>query len=566
MPTIPYIVSENQQLARYSISRADVATDQPAPYGTWKGNVVTPLIDGNNYFSNLENEMDLLTTSTAAGRYFYMANWWLALVDVALHHSVTIGTGKSASPVDVGGMTAFVLPSGTTMINKLAALKAAGVDVRVFGWMNPVLLKWGVVASKPEVTGIVNVNYSTVKSIQALRAKPGLDKSACLNTLAHPLGAMHLKMVVCGDSASSVAYVSGFDPVPNRLDAMGHAAGNGWHDIGIKLRGPAVGDVYDTFAALWNEQLLRSRETFSVDGADVASFVASTPTVAARAWTSDSQFVDDATVDVQVLRTLPQMNFATGSTDEIPIPWIARAIVGSDFKRPAISFAPKGVFEFAAALKRAIDSAERYIYIEDQALYGFPIMDWLNARIKQHAGLKIILMSSGDPADPPQTRGLTGPAINDHLLAGLVAHANIVYFSRTDGTCTHSKITLVDDMLAIVGSANCMRRSLYTDGELSLAICDANQTEQNAVVRLRARLWGEHAGKLNAEDWEPLTELNHAIRMWDAGWTYADLPAPRAARVGLSAVFAQQPIPIVGAAAYTATQYNQIDADSRLTY
>lgn len=565
MPQLPQILDENTQLARYSITRADLPDGQPEPFGTWKQNAVTPLIDGNNYFLNIETEMDRLIASTAAGRYFCMANWWLALVDIANDHPLPVGTGTSAATVNVSGITAFAMPSGTSMIDKLAAMAAAGVDVRVLGWVNPLLLKYGTVARAPQVTGIVTVNYSTIKSLQALRTRAGLARSAVANTLAHPMGAMHLKCIVCGDSASSSAYVSGLDPVPNRLDGMGHAAGNGWHDVGVKLKGPAVGDVFDTYRALWNEQIGHSNDTFAIDGAPVKIYADGTTAIAARTWTSESQEVHDGTVDVQVVRTLPQMNFASGSTDEVPVPWVVRAVVGSDFKRPPISFAPKGIFEFAAAIKRGIDTAERFIYIEDQGLTGFPIMDWINARLKARPALKVILVSSGDPADPPETRGFTNAAVTDHLLQGIAAYGNIAFYTRNDNTVTHSKVSIFDDMLAIIGSANCMRRSLYTDGELSLAICDSDRTENNAVVRFRARLWGEYAGLLNLEQWQPLTELNHAIRLWDAGWSFNDLPAARAPRVALRGVFARENLP-VPVAAYTQTSYNQIDADSRLTY
>ncbi len=56
----------------------------------------------------------------------------------------------------------------------------------------------------------------------------------------------------------------------------------------------------------------------------------------------------------------------------------------------------------------------------------------------------------------------------------------------------HSKATIIDDHWLFVGSANCMRRSLYTDGEISVGVLDKHDT---LAKQARIDLWGGHFGK-----------------------------------------------------------------------
>ncbi|MFY9244080.1 MAG: phospholipase D-like domain-containing protein, partial [Polaribacter sp.] len=63
---------------------------------------------------------------------------------------------------------------------------------------------------------------------------------------------------------------------------------------------------------------------------------------------------------------------------------------------------------------------------------------------------------------------------------------------QTAGTTVHSKVIIIDDTWASIGSANIMRRSLYTDWEYSVMFMDENPPATNAVKAFRERLWREH--------------------------------------------------------------------------
>ena len=84
--------------------------------------------------------------------------------------------------------------------------------------------------------------------------------------------------------------------------------------------------------------------------------------------------------------------------------------------------------------------------------------------------------------------------------------------AQAAGMTVHSKLTIVDDELAIVGSANCMRRSLYTDLEHAVAVLDPGATP--FAKRLRMELWAHHLGGTPG-DYE---DLQTSLHTWDPAW------------------------------------------------
>src|SRR5207237_9014566 len=109
----------------------------------------------------------------------------------------------------------------------------------------------------------------------------------------------------------------------------------------------------------------------------------------------------------------------------------------------------------------------------------------------------VILVHHSDPADGPGAMTFTNVAVNSHLAPLIpVPASQIAFYERTDKIVVHTKAWIVDDEFAIIGSANHLRRSLYTDGEISIGVADEAGAPTNFVVALRMRLWGEHCGLL----------------------------------------------------------------------
>ncbi len=80
------------------------------------------------------------------------------------------------------------------------------------------------------------------------------------------------------------------------------------------------------------------------------------------------------------------------------------------------------------------------------------------------------------------------------------------------GLFVHAKTVLVDDQWAVIGSGNCMRRSLYTDLEHGVAFIDEDGT---AVRDYRAALMADHFGHDVAADFN---DVQAALNAWDPSW------------------------------------------------
>jgi hypothetical protein len=270
------------------------------------------------------------------------------------------------------------------------------------------------------------------------------------------------------------------------------------------------------------------------------------------------------------------MHFAFGSTDRVPVSCFTRLVSG--FKRDKWSFAANGIFEFEPALHKAIRNAQQYIYVEDQGFIAQPVMEWLRDTLAANANLKLIMVHHADPADGPEELKGTATAINNHLgSAGANMNSQVAFYERQDGVVIHTKTWIIDDQFLIVGSANCYRRSLYTDGEISVGVLDEDTTTSHVAIRYRTMLWGEHCGLYTASARAVLTDPTFAIQIWDPTWTLGGAPPPIGPPpAALLPVFQRKRVPFeVGPApdqfpaidtSLTTVQYDQVDADSRLEY
>jgi phosphatidylserine/phosphatidylglycerophosphate/cardiolipin synthase-like enzyme len=550
----------NQIVASFFVAAADVTGAGSVPGemvpDTTGTNQVTHLIDGDNYFGALRTEVDALKAAgVAADSFFYFANWWLEF-GFAPGGSVESGPNDSTAwRGKIDPSTAFILDDEKggaypKFLDELEAMAANGVDVRALPWVNPFIPNYGEVGGR--VPGLFVVNVSSLTSASMMRAKPHLKTSVVLNTVGHPIAAMHLKCVICGNPTSARAYVSGLDLVSNRVDSQKHLHGAtyGWHDVGAKIEGPATYAVFKYFKALWDEVISRPVDKFRLDGTEIDSYVTGTA-ACPDPFTAASP--GPGTMRVQVLRTAPQFNFAFGSTSAVPISWYER--LGSGFKRPVLSFAPNGIFEFRAALRKAIANANDFIYVEDQGFQSQEIMDWINARLKAKPELKAIFVHGADPADPPSN--LTDAAVNDHLAPGIAAPAaQVAFYERTDQTVIHAKTWIIDDVFAIIGSANFFRRSLYSDGEMSVGVADETAGPGGFVPKYRADLWGEHCGVVGAGA-AAFLDLAQAITIWDPGWKVYGAAAAGVPPGALSAVFQRKDLPFTAGPA--PTQFIAVD-------
>lgn len=496
---------------------------------TSSGNRVEHLIDGENYFAALSHEFDSLQ-SAGAGRFFYFANWWAGLVETpAAVGSVgpTISAWGEGTPAPV--FTPLVLGegcggprAGPLFIDRLATLaNAHTVDVRSLVWMSPVIMNEVLGSFAPGSNSPVEIYWTgrvqSIRSAQTLRSRIGTGH-VVLNVLAHPLGSWHFKLVVCGDEAGIRAYVGGMDLVCDKYSETTHPTGNRWHDAAVRVEGPAAIVIYDYFRQIWDEQRGRPVKKFLVNGSEVPSHYVDTPAIGPVPLTADVSNV--GTQRVQVLRTYPKTSTTLPGLSAANV--VERILLITTGQEP-LSFASDGLFEFRMALRKAISAAEHYVYIEDQSFVGREIMEWLNARLRQAPDLKVIMLWGADPGDPEN------PFIRvsmETLTTGLSSDEarNRVVFCAYEGVTVHSKITIIDDVWATVGSANCARRSLYLDAEIGVGVLDEAST--TFAQRLRKDLWAEHCGiRPGTPESDALLPLEQALGIWEPSWATAPLPA-----------------------------------------
>ena len=317
-----------------------------------------------------------------------------------------------------------------------------------------------------------------------------------------------------------IAFVGGLDVVGGRVDLQTHPGdisgfpGNGWHDVQCSVEGEPVADVARNFVGRWN----RERLLFE-------------------------KFVKDANAlgRGHSLRTLITTPIAAVPAAAAPRAGNARAQVhrtlsidgGLGLRSPdTVRQDIKNIYE------NAIGSAERYIYIENQYLRATTIGDWIIDRKKKVPGLQVIIVLPVAPeevgydktVDPVTLEGialqhglltrLKGKLKGDLGLYSMVKRARAskpkgdnekpsthTQSCRSDMILVHSKVMIIDDVFATVGSANANLRSFRVDTEMNLSWLDAG-----SATKLRLDLWKEMLGSPKGiADW-PVSEY---VKRWN---------------------------------------------------
>jgi phosphatidylserine/phosphatidylglycerophosphate/cardiolipin synthase-like enzyme len=263
-----------------------------------------------------------------------------------------------------------------------------------------------------------------------------------LDAYERPMHCHHEKLVIVD---GEVAFVGGIDLTSlagDRFDRAPHEVrgGIGWHDVGTRLRGPAVADVAAHFVARWN----------AVTGEQLE---APPPPPSAGSTT------------VQVVRTVPEKVY---------------------------DFLPRGDFRILEAYLRALRGARSLVYLENQFLWSPEIVHVLAEKLRKPPSedFRLVVLLPAHPNDGgDDTRGQLSVLVDADDGAGRFLAATLV--ARTGAVTgplyVHAKVGVVDDAWLTVGSANLNEHSLFNDSEMNVVACDP------ALARdTRLRLWAEH--------------------------------------------------------------------------
>jgi phosphatidylserine/phosphatidylglycerophosphate/cardiolipin synthase-like enzyme len=317
---------------------------------------------------------------------------------------------------------------GRRTLREILAEMAERIDVRVLVWAGPPV-------------PVFEPKRSAVKEMRE-ELTEGTRIRCVLDARERTMHCHHEKLVIVDDE---VAFVGGIDLTSldgDRWDTCSHEAHGqlGWHDVATRLRGPAVQDVAEHFRRRWQE-------------------VAREPLPPARPQPPHGS------TQVQVLRTVPD-----GTYD----------------------FLPNGDFRILDAYVRALRSAQRLIYLENQFLWSTEIAELIAGKLEDppHDDFRVLLLLPTRPNNGADTtRGQLGRLVEaaGHSKRLLAASINCRTGTRTHQLYVHAKVGIVDDRWLTIGSANLNEHSLFNDTEVNVATCD-----EHLARSTRLALWAEH--------------------------------------------------------------------------
>jgi phosphatidylserine/phosphatidylglycerophosphate/cardiolipin synthase-like enzyme len=430
------------------------------------GNRITPLIDGADYFAELITEL----YSLGPDDFFYCAGWAID-ADVWLDSVFTFRNALDAAAANQAKLR-FLLYKGMA-------------DEDFDNWAYP----------DRAPTHLPFVNAMDLIGHEAI-----VD-------LRHPLpeGSHHSKYVVVGkqDGASGeyvlTGYVGGIDIAGGRWAPPEHDGVWTWHDIQVKVEGPVVYELLRHFEQRWGQH---PSEPIWVDALPLK-----TETTLALASAYPIRQAPVGTAAAQHLFTYPchPNNLPSGRTQQ-------------EYEADAYyAFVPRGMRTIEEAIYNAIRHARVYIYLENYAFYHLGIAAEIAARLDAEPELQVIYV--GDYRVHRYYQGETQKAYEivrasanganfqtfDLRLPGHVyTPRNLDYPDENypKAIYNHSKVVIVDDCWATIGSANFNHRSMTTDGEVNVGFVDLdpnNPLDVETDVRVsagvrsfRKRLWAEH--------------------------------------------------------------------------
>lgn len=295
----------------------------------------------------------------------------------------------------------------------------------------------------------------------------------------HASGASHHQKIVVVDG--EVAYTGGFDLTKSRWDTREHAPDDArrrdpddsayrpFHDVQAVVSGAAARDLRELACFRWKNA------------------------------TGES---------------LPEL--AEAQDDEAPDVWPEGVEPRARDTRVAIArtwVAPDGderTREVEALFLDLVSAARESIYIENQYFTSRSITEALARRLREEDGPEVVLVLPGETSgwlEQATMETLRAKALN-HLGAADEHDRLRVLAPVRDGLDgadinVHSKIVVVDDRWARIGSSNVSKRSMGLDSECDLVIEDFDGA---VPAMLRADLLAEHLGGEEREIGEMIAE------------------------------------------------------------
>src|SRR3954447_9361418 len=338
-------------------------------------------------------------------------------------------------------------PRKSTPVRDLLAETAGRVPVRVLVW-----------AGAP--VPVFQPRRAEVRA-QRERLIRGTKIQCQLDACTRPMHCHHEKLVIVDDE---LAFVGGIDLTAlagDRYDSNEHPRKDemGWHDASSLLRGPIVRDVAAHFALRWEA-------------------------TAGQALALPEDIPAAGDVTAQLVRTVPEH---------------------------AYRVLPRGEFSVLEAYSRALRSARRLIYLENQFLWSPEIVRILERKLRRPPCDEfrvVVLLPHKANNGQDDTRGMLGRLAAADDGGGRLLATTIWARSgeRSGPLYVHAKIGIVDDEWLAIGSANLNEHSLFNDTEVDVITCDPRLPRGT-----RPRVWGAHLERADV-DGDPTTVIDEHWR------------------------------------------------------
>ena len=454
-------VAEHWFLNSAERGNPDTAIDRDRGARAWtEGNDVRVLVDGAQYFPMLLDELHLAGEGD-----------WIYLTDLQ-----SDGNERLAGP-------------GTEIGTVLAGTARRGAAVRALLWR-----------SHPAGHGAAEItNLLLSRTVNDAGGEVVLDHRVRRG------GSHHQKIVVIHRASDAspdgdVAFAGGIDLAHGRGDSAHHhgdeqAATLGddrygdrppWHDVQLRINGPAVADVSLTFRERWEDPNPLDAPT-PMRG--LRHLLSRKPPERGDLAPPDRVPAPRGTHAVQVLRTYPA-------------------------RRRAYPFAREGERSIARAYIKAFGNARSLIYLEDQYLWSVDATRALCDALRKNPELRCVIVIPRYP--DPDGRLLGGASrfgrwkVENALARAGGDRVAIFNLENDEGTpvYVHAKVCVVDDTWMAIGSDNLNRRSWTHDSEICCGIIDR---DQQLARDTRVRLAREHL----ADDSVPDDDLVDPVRWFD---------------------------------------------------
>lgn len=429
-----------------------------------EGNLVRPLVHGVTYFRELYDAIE----ATGPGDLVFFTDWQ--------------GDADEQLTDD----------PESKVVEVICRADERGVDVRGLVWRSH-LDQTGFFAAENRHLG---------EQMQKRGAEVLLDMRVRAG------GSHHQKFVVIrhpGDPTRDVAFVGGIDLAHSRRDDADHrgdpqpqplteeyGARPPWHDMQVEIRGPAVHDVETVFRERWCDPAPLSRAPWR-RAADLIRRLDTSPDPLPEQLPPPPPA---GTHTVQLLRTYPDLT------------------LGRDYP-----FAVGGERSVANGYTKAVNRAERLVYVEDQFFWGHDVARLFADRLRDEPGLRlmVVLPLVPDLNGLNRTAQLLGRRrAFDQLME--VAPGRVAAYGLENHAGTpvyvHAKVCIIDDTWASTGSDNFSRRSWTHDSELTAVVLDEDYARD-----LRLMLAAEHLDRLDGGAMEDCVDPGD---MFDTYAAYAD--------------------------------------------